>query len=94
MRASEKKLKICLETLHWFYLKSGLKINIKKTKVIRIGNIRESDRRYCRENNLDWVSSLIPLGISYNVLDMSNITKLNIEEKQSTNKTVNTKLEQ
>ena len=81
MRASEKKLKICLETLHWFYLKFGLKINIKKTKVIRTGNIRESDRIYCRENNLDWVSSFISLGISYNVLDMSNITKLNIEEK-------------
>ena len=81
MRASEKNLRICLETLHWFYLRSGLKINIKKTKVIRIGTIRESDRRYCKENNLDWVSSFISLGITYDVLNMSNITKINIDDK-------------
>ena len=81
MRASERNLRISLDTLQWFYLKSGLKINIKKTKVIRIGTIRESDRRYCKENNLDWVSSFVSLGINYDVLDMSNITKINIEDK-------------
>ena len=49
MRANERNLRACIKTLNWFYEVSGLKINIKKTKVIRIGTIRESDRRYCKE---------------------------------------------
>ena len=81
MKATEKNLKIYLDILQWFYRKSGLKINIKKTKVIRIGNIRETDRRFCKENNLDWVTSFVSLGINYDVLDMDNITNLNIEQK-------------
>ena len=44
LKASEENLRNCLDTLDWFYHKSGLKINISKTKVIRIGPIRESDR--------------------------------------------------
>ena len=54
--ASEENLRRCLKILHNFYILSGLKININKTKVIRIGPIRETDRRYCRENDLEWVS--------------------------------------
>ena len=74
-------MKRCLQTLHWFYQVSGLKINITKTKVIRIGPIRETDRRYCKENNLEWVSEFTALGITYNVLDLANITVSNINEK-------------
>ena len=81
MRATQKNLKICLDILQWFYRISGLKINVKKTKVIRIGNIRETDRRFCKENNLDWVTTFVSLGISYDVLDMNNITETNIEQK-------------
>ena len=81
IKAIEKKLRICPDKLQWFYRKSGLKINFKKTKVIRIGNIRESDRRFYKENNLDWVTTFISLGITYDVLDMENITILNIEQK-------------
>ena len=51
LKASENNLRLCLSILSWFYHVSGLKINIKKTKVIRIGPIRETDRRFCREND-------------------------------------------
>ena len=61
--ASEENLKRSLKILHNFYVLSGLKINIHKTKMIRIGPIRETDRRYCRENDLEWVSEFIALGI-------------------------------
>ena len=81
LKASESNLKLCLRILQWFNEISGLKINIKKTKVIRIGCIRESDRRYCKENNLDWVSKFDALGITYDVLDMQNLTEINIEGK-------------
>ena len=78
LKASERNLRNSLDILQWFYFKSGLKINIQKTKVIRIGPIRETDRRFCRENNLDWVSTFTALGIEYNVLDISNIADHNI----------------
>ena len=81
LKASERNLRNSLKILNWFYLKSGLKINIHKTKVIRIGPIRETDRRFCRENNLDWVSSFTALGISYDVLNLQSITETNINLK-------------
>ena len=81
LRATEENLKNSLEYLEWFYQKSGLKININKTKVIRIGPIRETDRRFCRENDLEWVSSFTALGIEYDTLNIENITELNIQNK-------------
>ena len=78
LKAMERNLRRCLDTLEWFYHISGLKINIGKTKVICIGPIRETDRRFCRENNLEWVSKYNALGIEY---DLNNITIQNIENK-------------
>ena len=78
LKATEQNLKNSLKIMDWFYRKSGLKINYSKTKVIRLGPIRETDRRFCRENNLEWVSTFTALGIEYNTLDMANITELNI----------------
>ena len=85
-RATEENLRECLNTLTWFYNKSGLKINFSKTKIIKIGPIRETDRCFCRENNLDWVSSFTALGIVYDVKNLKNITKNNIENKIETMK--------
>ena len=82
LKASEKNLRRSLEIMNWFYYQSGLKINISKTKVIRIGKIRETDRRYCKENNLDWVTNFTALGINYDVLQLDNITNINIEDKR------------
>ena len=81
LKASEPNLKTCLQTLEWFYQKSGLKINFSKTKVIKIGPIRKTDRRFCRENNLDWVSQFNALGIEYDVNNMEDITITNIDLK-------------
>ena len=67
--------------MEWFYHKSGLKMNYSKTKVIRIGPIRETDRRFCRENNLEWVISFTALGIEYDTLNINEITDQNISLK-------------
>ena len=82
LKANEINLRNALQTLQWFYLKSGLKINESKTKVIKIGPIRETDRRFCRENNLDWVTKFTALGINYDVLNLEQITDLNINQKK------------
>ena len=81
LEASEKNLKQSLKILNWFHFKSGLQVNITKTKVIRIGNIRETDRRFCRENDLDWVYKFTALGIEYDMKDLDKITEQNILPK-------------
>ena len=81
LKSTENNLKLCLSILNWFYQISGLKINIQKTKVIKLGPIRETDRRFCRENDLEWVSEFVALGIKYDVNNMQNITIMNMEEK-------------
>ena len=80
LKATEQNLKNSLDILQWFYHVSGLKINLSKTKVIIIGPIKETDRRFCRENNLDWVSSFTALGIEYDTLNMYSITDVNITQ--------------
>jgi hypothetical protein len=52
-----------------------------KTKVIWLGSMRESDRRFCRENDLDWSTSFVALGVNFPVLDISSITECNILPK-------------
>ena len=81
LKATEQNLRNSLDILEWFYHVSGLKINLTKTKVIRIGPIRETDHRFCRENNLDWVSSFTALGIEYDTLNMHQISDFNIRQK-------------
>ena len=81
LKATEQNLRKSLQILTWFYHKSGLKINFSKTKVIPIGPIRETDRRFCRENNLDWVSTFTALGIQYDVKNIKNIAVHNIQDK-------------
>ena len=81
LKATEENLRYSLETLTWFYQKSGLKINFSKSKVIKIGPIREMDRRFCRENDFDWVSTFTALWIDYDVNNIRNITIKNIGNK-------------
>ena len=60
-------------TLEWLFQKSSLNLNYSKIKMIRIGLIRETDQRYCRKNNLDWVCEFTALRIEYDVKDIIKI---------------------
>ena len=51
---TEKSLQETLRVLDNFYVISGLKINIEKTKAIWIGSLSNSNRRVCRNYQLDW----------------------------------------
>ena len=51
---TEISLRKILEKLNTFYLMSGLKLNIEKTKAIWIGSTNKSNIKLCREYNLDW----------------------------------------
>jgi hypothetical protein len=78
---SEQSLKESLNTFTWYYKISGLKINVEKTKVTWLGSMRESDRRFCRENDLEWTSSFKALGVDFNTSNIHSITESNINPK-------------
>ena len=51
-----ENLDMSLTILNWFHMKSGLPINFSKAKfikVIRIGSIEETERRFGKENDMD-----------------------------------------
>ena len=63
---TEISLRHTLETLNAFYLMSGLKLNIDKTKAIWIGATSKSNSRLCRDYNLDWNQEPIKiLGVTF-----------------------------
>ena len=64
-----------------FYLISGLKINLEKTKAIKFGVSRDSRMTLCDDLDLIWTQEFTSLGIDYNIKQLSRITGLNLEHK-------------
>ena len=67
--------------LKWFHKVSGLGINKEKTKVIKVGAMRDGSIPLDGKYAFDRTSSYEILGIVYNINDMGNITDLNIKKK-------------
>ena len=78
---SEMNLRLCMDILGEFYLVSGLKINVDKTKVVKFGKDRDSSDILCPDLNLIWTNRFTSLGIEYDVSDLDNITNLNLDSK-------------
>ena len=79
--SSEMNLRLCMNILGEFYLVSGLKINVDKTKVVKFGRDRDSSDILCPDLNLIWTKKFTSLGIEYDVSDLDNITQLNLDPK-------------
>lgn len=78
---SPESLDASLRTLSKFAELSGLKINLEKTKVVWIGKKRFSADTMCVKHSLEWGSSRFTLlGIKFSV-DLSEIERLNYEQK-------------
>ena len=88
IQPDEKPLYECMKLLDSFSLVSGLTINIEKTKVITIGAWRDSRIILCPELKLDWTYGFESLGITYDVLDMSEITEMNLKSSVKENKQI------
>ena len=81
MKNNEKSLRTSMNILNHFHHISGLKINVEKTKAIKFGMPRDGRINICQDLNLIWTSEFISLGINYNILELENITELNLEPK-------------
>lgn len=80
---TEKSLQETLRVLDNFYLISGLKINIEKTKAIWIGSLSNSDQRVCRNYQLDWTQGPFKiLGVIFTT-EVFDIWDLNIAPIQN-----------
>ena len=77
---SEISLKEALRTLKQYYIMSGLKINVDKTRVLWIGSLSNSEKTLCDEYPLDWSQEpLKALGVVFSPL-VFNIWDLNSQE--------------
>ena len=77
---TEDSLKETLLILNKFYLMSGLKINVEKTRAIWIGSLNNSNRQICREYNLDLTQGPFKtLGVTFTV-EVYNTWDVNIDE--------------
>ena len=77
---SEISLKEALGTLKQYYIMSGLKINVDKTRALWIGSLSNSEETLCNEYPLDWSQKpLKALGVVFSPL-VFNIWDLNSQE--------------
>ena len=69
-----------METLKQFYIMSGLKINVEKTRALWIGSSCGSHETLCEELALDWSQEPLKiLGVTFSPL-VFNIWDLNVNE--------------
>ena len=81
LSANERNLIAALDALKEFQSLSGLKVNIDKTKIIKIGVWGDSSDKFCPERNLIWTNEFISLGITFDVNRMEKITEIHMEKK-------------
>ena len=69
-----------LNILKTFYIISGLKINVKKTRAIWIGSLSNSNRQLYKEYKLDWSQGPFKiLGVMFTA-EVFNICDVNTEQ--------------
>ena len=63
---TEKSLKAALDILKTYYIMSGLKINVDKTRALWIGSSCGSSDKLCEEYALDWSQEPLKiLGVTF-----------------------------
>ena len=81
LKADKESLSGVMRVLEWFKKISGLGINKEKTKVIKIGPLRDRSITWEGKYGLKWTDDFGVLGISYNINNMGETTELNISKK-------------
>ena len=69
-----------MEPLQYFTNISGLKVNIDKTNIIRLGKDRNDHRKMCPKYKLKWITEFIVLGVQFSI-NLYKIQELNYNIK-------------
>ena len=78
LKGDKHSLEIVMDILRWFNKLSGLGINRDKTKVIKIGALRDRRMSWEGKFGLEWTHSFVVLGIHYDVNKLSETTDTNL----------------
>ena len=81
LQAEKESLSGVMRVLDWFKKHLGLGVNKEKTKVIKIGSIRDRSKAWEGKHDLKWTDDFEVLGISYNITNMGEKTEKNILNK-------------
>ena len=81
LKPDKKSLSGVMRVLEWFRKISDLSVNKEKTKVIKIGPLRDRSITWEGKYGLKWTDEFDVLGIRYNINNMGEITELNISDK-------------
>ena len=77
--ANERTLSNCFDILYTYSSISGLKINVSKSKIVRLGNFQNT---LCPRFEVEWVDHIISyLGVQIPVNDLTDIHLLNFDVK-------------
>ena len=75
LQAEKESLSGVMRVLDWFKNNLGLGVNKEKTKVIKIGSIRDRSKAWEGKHDLKWTDDFEVLGISYNITNMGEKTE-------------------
>jgi len=88
LRYNEENLKTSLKILGDYQIASGLKLNMEKTEILKIGPISVTDGKLCPELNICWKNDSIRLLGIHICNDTLDSYKMNFEVKLDVSKTV------
>ena len=77
---TQQTLIASMETLHYFTNISGLKVNIDKTNIIRLGKDRNDHRKLCPKYKLKGTNEFTVLSVHFST-NLYNIQELNYNVK-------------
>ena len=67
LEGSHEAIKRLMSISRWFRKVSGLGINVEKTKVVKIGELRDRSLNWEGKYGMEWTNEFIILGVDYNV---------------------------
>ena len=81
LREDVQTITSVIRVLKWFKNVSGLDINKEKTKVVKLGALRDSNIKWQGKFGFNWSTKFEILGIHYDMTKLNAITDLNIQRK-------------
>ena len=93
LKYDKNNLNRVLDTLKFFHLISGLKVNIEKTKVVQLGSWGGNGMMNLQEGKLELTEEFMLLGIQFNINKLQNINRLKLQFGTSKNEESCEKLE-
>ena len=88
LQYNEKNIRTTFRILQDFEKASGLRLNMNKTEILKLGPISRTDGKLCPEFNINWKTDFVRLLGIFLCNDVMDMYKMNFEHKFDVSKTV------